>query len=108
MGLGSSIRTRKRHFNQQSDYTICTVAPEETILYACHEDAFVRSDEDQDLLWKFTIPVSERSKVLRKLDMYNINSFLLFGSEESLMETLAIREIFLRERAPSTESEVHP
>jgi hypothetical protein len=51
----------------------------------------------QDVLWKFNIPSTERLKVLRLLnDDYNINAFSLFGSEESLMETMALRELDLR------------
>jgi hypothetical protein len=46
---------------------------------------------------KFTIPAAERPKVLRLLDAYNLNAFSLFGSEESMMETLAIREFCLNE-----------
>lgn len=42
--------------------------------------------------WKFTIPVTERMRVLAVLDEHNLNAFSLFGSEESLMETLAARE----------------
>jgi hypothetical protein len=34
-------------------------------------------------------------KVLRELDEYNVNSFSLFGSEESLMDTLATQEFCL-------------
>jgi hypothetical protein len=30
------------------------------------------------------------------LEQYNINAFSLFGSEESLMETISLREIYLR------------
>jgi len=47
-------------------------------------------------LWKFVIPVSERKKVLEYLNCFNIKSFSLFGSEESLMESLAIQEFDLR------------
>ena len=47
----------------------------------------------QDVLWKFNIPWSERMRVLRLLDAYNLNAFSLFESEECLMETLAIREM---------------
>jgi hypothetical protein len=101
LGLGLSIRSHRRHFNQQSEYTICTRAPDGTLFYTSHEDAFVRNDEDQDLLYKFTIPSTERGKVLKKLDRYNINAYSLFGSEESLMETLAVREIFFRDRTSS-------
>jgi hypothetical protein len=66
--------------------------------YAPHEKAFARCDTKQDLLWKFNIPYSERLKVLRLLDGYNINALSLFGSEEGLMETMALREIHLRDR----------
>jgi len=38
-------------------------------------------------------------KVLKILDSYNLNAFSLFGSEESLMETLAARELDLRGEA---------
>jgi hypothetical protein len=45
-------------------------------------------------LWKFNIPSTERLKVLRVLDEYNLNAFSLFGSEESLMETMALRKLY--------------
>ncbi len=67
-------------------------------MYVSHETAFARCDTDQDLLWKFNIPYSERLQVLKMLDRYNINALSLFGSEESLMETMALREIHLRDR----------
>jgi hypothetical protein len=65
--------------------------------YARHDDAFAQVDEGQDELWKFTIPSSERHKALTALDRHNVNAFSLFGSEESLMETIALREIYLRD-----------
>ena len=95
--LGPYVKTDRRHFIQQSRYTICVVHDDEW-RYAPHEKAFSRCDPEQDALWKFNIPYSERLKVLRLLDSYNINALSLFGSEESLMETMAIREIHLRER----------
>ena len=52
---------------------------------------------DQDLLWKMTIPASERRKVLRHFDKFNMNEFTLFASEEGLLEMLAMREIDMRE-----------
>jgi hypothetical protein len=51
----------------------------------------------QGICRKFTIPASERRKVLEQLDEFNVNAFSLFGSEESLMETLTVRELFLRD-----------
>jgi len=95
--LGPYVRTDRRHFIQQSRYTICVVHDDEW-LYAPHEKAFSRCDPEQDALWKFNIPYSERLTVLRLLDSYNINALSLFGSEESLMETMSMREIHLRDR----------
>jgi len=42
------------------------------------------------------MPASEQVYVLKQLEEYNLNAYSLFGSEESLMETLAIRELLLR------------
>ena len=91
---GSYIRSHRRHFLQQCAYTICTVKNDAgEWQYACHEDVFEKGGENQDLLWKFNLPASERTKVLRSLDLYNLNGYSLFGTEESLMETVAQREI---------------
>lgn len=97
-GLGPYVRSHRRHFQQQSQYTICTVHRDGKLCYASHQDVFARNNEDQDELWKFNIPSSERTKVLKRLEQFNINAFSLFGSEDSLMETLSIREMVIRER----------
>jgi hypothetical protein len=60
--------------------------------FAKHEDVFVNINPNQDVLWRLNIPWTQRLKVLKLLDSYNLNAFSLFGSEESLMETLAFRE----------------
>jgi hypothetical protein len=39
---------------------------------------------------------SEREKVLRVLNDYNLNAFSLFGSQESLLETMWLREYTLK------------
>jgi hypothetical protein len=97
--LGPYVKTDRRHFIQQSRYTICIIRdniPDGEWKYAPHGEAFARNDQNQDLLWKFNIPYSERLKVLKQLDKYNINALSLFGSKESLMETMALREIHLK------------
>lgn len=94
-GLGSYVRSHRRHFQQQSQYTICTKHNGTELFFARHSDVFAVNSEEQDELWKFNIPNSERNNILERLEQFNINSFSLFGSEESLMETLSIREIFL-------------
>lgn len=97
---GPYVRTHARHFLQQSRYSICIQRKDDdgAWMFRSHEDVFRRSDSgrEQDLLWKFTLPASERHKVLRKLDDFNLNAYSLFQSEEALMETLATREIDFR------------
>jgi hypothetical protein len=50
------------------------------------------------LSWKINIPSTERLKVLRLLDGYNLNAYSLFQSEETLMETIAVRELDFSDR----------
>jgi hypothetical protein len=96
-GFGPYVRTHKRHFLQQCEYSICMLHDQNRgWCYAPHQDAFARNSESQDLLWKFNIPAAERLKVLKVLDDVNINAFSLFGSEEGLMETMALREFHFR------------
>ncbi len=94
---GAYITSHRRHFLQQCEYSICTEKKGDGWYYACHEDVFARGEEEQDLLWKFNLPSDERRKVLQALDRYNLNAYSLFGSEESLMETVAHREILFPE-----------
>lgn len=97
--MGRFVTTHRRHYLQQSEYTMCGVFREKWH-FAEHEDVMARADPKQDVLWRFNIPGTERLKVLRLLDSYNLNAFSLFGSEESLMETLALRELGPRDLAP--------
>jgi FRG domain len=94
--LGPYAKVHRRHFLQQSQYTICTVNRGETSYYARHEEVVEMNKSAQGLLWKFNIPASERPKVLHKLNKMNINAFSLFGTEDSLMDTIATAEILLK------------
>jgi hypothetical protein len=98
--LGQYVRTHKRHFRQQSAYTVCANYQQSdfdnshTWHFVSHQTVFdMQEPTTQDLLWKIVVPSSERSKVLRLLDEFNLNAYSLFGSEESLLETLAYRAI---------------
>ena len=101
VGCGPYITTHKRHVIQQTEYTFCKKKSSGQCLYCSHEEAFERNNEeafkrnerDQDVLTKFIIPKTERAKVLDKLKMMNITAYSLFGSEESLLATLAYEEI---------------
>ena len=88
------VRTHRRHFLQRCEYTFCAKNNGGEWRFAPHEDVFARCDPNVDVRLKFDIPSTERQKVLRFLnDDCNINAFSLFRSEESLMETMALREL---------------
>jgi|SRR5712664_266421 len=88
--FGPYVRSHRRHFLQQSDYSIC-VFFDDLWHFAPHKDVFGLDDPHQDLLIKINIPTTERLKVLKLLDDHNLNAFSLIGSDESLMETMAVR-----------------
>ena len=93
VGLGPYVTTHKRHHNQQSEYTVCYKRVDGAWDYCNHEDALGKSEREQDVITKYIIPRSERTRVLERLEIMNVSSYSLFGHEESLMETLAYREI---------------
>jgi len=92
-GLGPYVVSHKRHYAQQCEYTICRKKVDENYEYSSHEAAFLDNKSDQGALTKYTLPVSERTKALKQLYRMNVTTFSLFGSEESLMDTLAYKEI---------------
>ena len=97
---GYNLKTHERHFRQQSAYTVCVQQDDVTQpwKFVPHDGVFESPEDGQDLLYKTIIPSRERANVLRSLDRYNLNDFSLFGSEESLMETLAFREIDVKHK----------
>jgi hypothetical protein len=99
IALVSTPSSQNRHVKQQSRYTVCGKKDEDDNIwkYAKHQDVFIQGNDKQDFLRKYILPVSEKKKVLQLLDGRNLNEFLLFGSEESLMSTVAMREMFFRE-----------
>jgi hypothetical protein len=90
---GPYVRTHKRHFMQQCQYTICSAFRPPQWEYMPHEAVFSQGSETQDILKKFTLPAQLRLEVLERIDAYNLNAYSLFGTEESLMESLARREL---------------
>lgn len=93
--FGPYVRSHSRHFLQQSEYTIGAKFQDDKWWYVSHEEIFAEPTTMQDQLWKFTLPATERCKVLKLLDTYNLNEFSLFQSEESLLKTIAVRELDL-------------
>jgi hypothetical protein len=97
VSFGPLFKTHKRHFRQQSRYTACVQFIDGQWYFKPHEVVFGEIDQlKQDLLWKISIPASERLKVLRFCEKANLNEFTLFDSEESLLEQQAMRVFDLR------------
>jgi hypothetical protein len=97
--MGPYVETHERHFRQRCDYTICGTFNEDYgWRFDSHQAVFDQQHPAQDRLWRFDLPSSERRKVLGALGDYNLNAFSLFGSEESLLETMWLREYVLRKR----------
>jgi len=107
--LEEDIRTDRRHYLQQSVYTICCNGGSKDVddvepYYANHEDLYAQttSDEPGEYVTKYILPASERAKALLSLETHNINAYSLIGTEESLLETEFIRYYALRKARKET------
>ena len=89
--LTGHTRTPRRHFFQRSIYTVCESAENGKWQFDSHQKVFDNADPNQDFLGKFDIPSTEGARIMGLLDQYNLNAYSLFGSEESLLETLWLR-----------------
>jgi hypothetical protein len=95
--IGPNLETNKRHHTQQAQYTICVRKRYSDNLgsgdfeYQLHQRVFERAEESQDIIWKLVIPGAEKQRMLAILDKFNINTYTLFGGEDSLMQALSFR-----------------
>ena len=89
--IGPYVRSHRRHFRQQSDYTICGSLDDYGWRFVSHQHVFDKHRPKQDFLCKFDLHSEERVTVLRLLNDYNLNAFSLFNSEETLLETMWLR-----------------
>jgi hypothetical protein len=67
-------------------------------LFTRHDDIFGSTgdqewDTRQDQLTKIVLPASERDAALEYLEQFNLNSYSLFGTTDSTVETLGTRAI---------------
>jgi len=92
VSIGHTIHSHKRHYLQQSEYTLCRRGDDDDLEYANY-DEFKR--DDQEIITKYTLPSSEQKKVLEELSPTNINAYALFGSDEGLMHSIAVKEFIL-------------
>lgn len=96
IGFGPYVTAHRRHFLQQAEYTIAAKFKDSRWYFVPHDEVWALNKDYQDLCVRFDIPWSERLKVLRSLDSYNLNAHSLFNSEETLMETMALRELVFK------------
>lgn len=94
---GPYVRSHKRHFIQQCEYTVCSKLIDHTLYFGNHEETFELDRPGQDLLWKIVVPRSTASTALKDLDSMNVNALSLMGSEDALIETLGVREYLLND-----------
>jgi FRG domain len=87
--VGQYVRTSERHHIQQAEYTVCLAKQDAIEVFSKYDHALSQSSEDQDILIKFIIPATERSSVIRQLNLMNINAYTLFRSEDGLAAFLA-------------------
>jgi hypothetical protein len=67
---------------------MCTKFIDGVLYYVEHEEVLSSTH-----IIKYDLPAAEKTKVLKELNLYNLNAYALFGSEESLMESLAFKEL---------------
>lgn len=92
---GPYVETHPRHFRQQSTYTVCRAEDNDgNTFFMKHEDA-VKGNAENHWIKKFVLKADQKKDILEKLYSMNINHYTLFGSDESLMQSLAYREIVL-------------
>lgn len=96
--LGPYVTTHKRHFVQQSWYTVCAQFIEGKHVFVPHDRVMGRGRLYQDKLVKFTLPALDRCQSLTDLQRMNITRYTLFQTEEALMSTLAFNKLEKRAR----------
>jgi hypothetical protein len=98
--VGPYIRTHPRHFLQQSQYSLCLQLQVEgsgdnrhcDYRFLSHGSA-LDNGLNSDIFLKILVPASEQRRALMQLDSMNLNPYSLFSSEESLIRTIARREL---------------
>ncbi len=95
--FGPFVRTNVRHFAQKCWYTIATQWDRvgEHHMFCEHSLVFDDGVDDQDILIKVTLPVTERHGALVSLADYNINHYTLFQTPDALVHALASKEFDL-------------
>jgi len=97
--VGPYLRSHPRHLLQQCRYSMCVAIDigQDDYLFCPHQSGLSGAAGPEGELFEITIPVEDRLAALNHLDLMNINSFSLFGSDDSLVRTIARRELLFRD-----------
>ena len=98
--VGPYGRSHPRHLSQQCWYWMCVEMRPLQADYLIHgqDEAMTEAAAPEGKMLKFTIPAAKRLVALKELELMNVNLFSLFGSEDSLVRTVARREFLFRSR----------
>ena len=77
-------------------YSICTQKKNEGHEFIGHENVCASSGKNQNVLIKINIPRTEKINALSYLYDFDINSFSLMQTEDSLSKTLAFKGLELK------------
>lgn len=93
--LGYRVRTHRRHFVQQAEYTIAVQNIRGNWSYMDHEEVLATTSQKYPVsrLRRYILPGELKHQVLKTLDSYNLNAYTLYGSDDALVESLAYREL---------------
>lgn len=96
--VGRYLRSDPRHFLQQCQYSMCVALDLKSSDYrfCSHQLGLGNAKGPEGEVFKITIPMTERLAALKHLDLMNINEFSLFGSDDSMVRTIARRELLFR------------
>jgi hypothetical protein len=96
--VGPYVRTHQRHFLQQCWYSMCVGLDQSTKDYLFCKQELAMSNQLGPVKKraKFTVPIDQRKSALEHLDLMNINPFSLFGSEDTLIRTIARRACYFK------------
>lgn len=93
--VGQYMRSHPRHFLQQCRYTVCVGRESrgKDYVFRPHQAGLEYAIGPEGKCIVVTMPSTERVTALKNLEQMNINSFSLFGSEDSLVKAVARREL---------------
>lgn len=91
--IDRQLDENKRHSRQKSKYTLCMQKIDGKLYYVKHDDFNYKFRENQDCLTKYTLPISERKKVLSHLKSKGIDEYYLFNTEDSKVKSLALQKL---------------